>query len=45
MSTLFVDPGSLRSELALQAATTAPDGLGGHTESWAEIATVLSVVE
>ena len=45
MSTLFVDPGLLRSELALQAATTAPDGLGGHTESWAEIATVFARIE
>ena len=45
MSTLFVDPGSLRSELALQAATTAPDGQGGHTENWAEIATVFARIE
>ena len=45
MSTLFVDPGSLRSELALQAATTAPDGLGGHTENWTEIATVFARIE
>ena len=45
MTTLFVDPGSLRSELALQAATPAPDGLGGHTENWAEIATVFAKVE
>ena len=40
MRTLFLDPGALRSELALQATTPVPDGLGGHMESWAEIATV-----
>ena len=45
MSTLFVDPGLLRSELALQAATTVPDGLGGHTENWTEIATVFARIE
>jgi SPP1 family predicted phage head-tail adaptor len=45
MRTLFVDPGSLRSELALEACTTAPDGLGGHTENWAEIATVFGKIE
>ena len=45
MRTLFVDPGSLRSELALEANTTVPDGLGGHAESWAEIATVFARIE
>lgn len=45
MRTLFLDPGSLRTELALQAATPAPDGLGGHTESWTEIATVFARIE
>lgn len=45
MRTLFVDPGSLRSELSLQVATPTPDGLGGHTESWAEIATVFARIE
>jgi SPP1 family predicted phage head-tail adaptor len=45
MQTLFVDPGSLRSELALQAATPMPDGLGGHTQSWAEIATAFARIE
>ena len=45
MSTLFVDPGLLRSELALQTSTPAPDGLGGHTENWAEIATVFARIE
>jgi len=45
MRTLFIDPGALRSEFALQACTTAPDGLGGHTETWAEVATVFARIE
>lgn len=45
MRTLFLDPGSLRSELSLQAATPVPDGLGGHTQSWTEIATVFAKIE
>jgi SPP1 family predicted phage head-tail adaptor len=42
---LFVDPGALRSEFALQAKTPVPDGLGGHSESWAETATVFAKIE
>ena len=45
MRTLFLDPGSLRSELALQANTPVPDGMGGHTENWNEIATVFARIE
>lgn len=45
MRTMLLDPGSLRSELALQVNTPAPDGLGGHIDSWAEIATVFARVE
>jgi SPP1 family predicted phage head-tail adaptor len=45
MRTLFLDPGSLRSELSQQANTPVPDGLGGHTESWVEIATVFARIE
>jgi SPP1 family predicted phage head-tail adaptor len=45
MATLFVDPGSLRAELSLQAATTSPDGLGGYSQSWSEIATVFGRIE
>ena len=45
MRTLFLDPGSLRSELSLQAATPVPDGMGGHTQSWNEIATVFARIE
>ena len=45
MRTLFLDPGSLRSELSLQAVTPVPDGMGGHTQSWNEIATVCARIE
>ena len=45
MRTLFLDPGSLRSELALQVNTPVPDGLGGYAESWVEIATVFARIE
>jgi SPP1 family predicted phage head-tail adaptor len=45
MRTMFLDPGSLRSELSLQASTLVPDGMGGHTESWAEVATVFARIE
>jgi SPP1 family predicted phage head-tail adaptor len=45
MPTLFLDPGRLRTELALEAATPIPDELGGFTQSWAEIGTVFAHVE
>ena len=45
MATLFVDPGALRSELALQSRTTMPDGMGGVTEDWMEVATVFARIE
>lgn len=45
MRTVFVDPGALRTELALEQCSTAPDGLGGHAETWSEIATVFALVE
>lgn len=45
MTTLFLDPGSLRAELSLQANTLLPDGMGGHTQDWAEIATVFARIE
>jgi SPP1 family predicted phage head-tail adaptor len=45
MPALFVDPGFLRVELALEAASLIPDGLGGHAESWEEIATVFARLE
>lgn len=45
MATLFVDPGSMRTELSLQAMTPSPDGLGGFTETWVEVATVFARIE
>ena len=39
MRVQFIDPGAFRTELSLQRAALVPDGAGGHTESWSEIAT------
>lgn len=41
----MIDPGQLRTEFALEAATRAPDGLGGHAESWTEVATLFGRLE
>ncbi len=41
----FIDPGRFRVELALEQANAVPDGLGGNSEEWAEIATVMALVE
>lgn len=41
----FIDPGAFRSELALEECVTTPDSLGGHTESWVELATLFARVE
>ncbi len=32
-----IDPGALRHELVLQAATPVPDGQGGHAPQWSEV--------
>jgi SPP1 family predicted phage head-tail adaptor len=45
MQALFLDPGKLRSELALEACATVADGLGGHDENWTEVATVFALLE
>lgn len=42
---LFVEPGSLRTELSLQAVVTAPDGMGGSSESWQQVALVFARVD
>ena len=42
---MFLDPGTLRSELALESCSTIADGLGGHVEAWAAIATIFARVE
>jgi SPP1 family predicted phage head-tail adaptor len=45
MRLLAIDPGELCHELALESATTAPDGYGGVTESWAIAATLFARME
>lgn len=41
----FIDPGALRHELVLEAATLSPDEAGGHSEEWVEIASLFGRVE
>jgi SPP1 family predicted phage head-tail adaptor len=45
MATLFVDPGRLSTELALEQAALEPDGAGGHSEVWSEVSLVFGLVE
>lgn len=45
MRSEFIDPGRLRHEVALESASLTPDGMGGHTESWMEFATVFARIE
>lgn len=45
MAVVLLDPGELRTELALEEATQTPDGAGGFTESWTEIALLFSRIE
>ena len=45
MAYMFIEPGLLRTELALEAVTAAPDGLGGYSESWTEIARLFARIE
>lgn len=45
MQTLFIEPGRLRHELALEACAAAPDGMGGHSEVWSEVGTVFASIE
>lgn len=45
MNSQFINPGLLRTELVLEQPSLEPDGLGGHAESWSEIATVFARVE
>lgn len=40
----FIDPGAFRTELALEEAVATPDGAGGFTEDWQEVATVMGRV-
>jgi len=45
MRIVFVEPGALRHEMALQAPVLTPDGSGGHDLAWAEVATVWALIE
>ncbi len=45
MAVLFIDPGELRTELALEACSTVPDGLGGFAGTWTETATLFAGIE
>ena len=36
--------GDLRHRITIQQRTLTPDGLGGHTETWSELATVWAAV-
>lgn len=41
----FINPGALRTELALEKVEAAPDGMGGFSEQWSEVATVFAHIE
>ncbi|MHA6685165.1 phage head closure protein [Mesorhizobium sp. A556] len=45
MGLSFIEPGSLRTELALEACSPQPDGLGGFSEVWTETATLFAKIE
>lgn len=45
MRLAFIDPGRFRSELMLEMPVRTGDGMGGHVESWQEIAVVFALVE
>ena len=42
---LFIDPGQLTSELALEAMQPVADGMGGYAESWSEVGMVWGRIE
>lgn len=45
MQMVFIEPGSLRTEVSLQAAAPTGDGMGGFTLDWTEVATVFARIE
>lgn len=45
MGTVFIDPGRLRTEFSLDQAVLEPDGAGGHSETWSEIALAFAQIE
>lgn len=42
---VMVNPGELRTELALEQMSPVPDGAGGFVESWTDIATLFARLE
>ena len=42
MKARFIDPGRVRTQLSLEAVTRSPAGLGGHAETWGEVASVMA---
>jgi SPP1 family predicted phage head-tail adaptor len=45
MKLTFLDPGQLRTEMALQEPQEVSDGCGGFTITWTNIATVWAFIE
>jgi SPP1 family predicted phage head-tail adaptor len=45
MRSAFIDPGLFRSELVLEEVVLTADGLGGHVETWSEVANVFALIE
>ncbi|MGS1095947.1 phage head closure protein [Aquamicrobium terrae] len=41
----FLNPGALRTQLALEKAEALADGMGGFSDQWSEVATVFAHVE
>jgi SPP1 family predicted phage head-tail adaptor len=41
----FIDPGRLRTELAVEDVVSASDGAGGVRQDWVEVATLFAHVE
>lgn len=45
MQSIFIDPGMLNHELTLEEPVETPDGAGGFTTLWSEVATVWARLE
>lgn len=45
MPALFVDPGEMRAELALQESVRTDDELGGFSASWSEVGLLFGKIE
>lgn len=45
MQLKFLDPGQLRTSLTVEQPVETPDGQGGFTLTWAQVATVWALVE